>query len=312
MSEHGIHHVTAIAGDARRNLDFYTRTLGLRLVKKTVNFDDPGTYHLYYGDETGRPGTILTFFPWEHVAPGRLGIGQTQETAFRVPKASIGYWTHRFVEKGVPHEAPEKRFGETVLPFKDPDGMRPRARRRRRRRGRAAPGAAARCRPSTRSAAFTASPCCSTTRRRTGAILTDVLGFREAAREGALVRYQGADAALGGIVDIRVAGGFLPGRQGGGSVHHIAFRAADDAEQAAMAAKPRRGPPHPPDRAEGPQLLPLDLLPRARRRPVRDRDRRPRLRRRRAGRLARAGLEAAALPRAAPRARSRRCCRSSA
>ena len=80
--------------------------LGLRLVKKTVNFDDPGTYHLYYGDETGRPGTILTFFPWEHAAPGRVGVGETQETAFRVPAGSIGYWTHRFVEKGVPHEAP--------------------------------------------------------------------------------------------------------------------------------------------------------------------------------------------------------------
>ena len=108
----------------RRNLDFYTRMLGLRLVKKTVNFDDPGTYHLYFGDETGQPGTILTFFPWEHAAPGRLGIGETQETVFRVPEASIGYWTHRFVEKGVAHEAPEKRFGETVLTFKDPDGMR--------------------------------------------------------------------------------------------------------------------------------------------------------------------------------------------
>src|SRR5215203_4174665 len=119
----GIHHVTAIAGPARRNLAFYTRTLGLRLVKKTVNFDDPGTYHLYFGDETGRPGTILTFFPWEHVAAGQAGIGQAQETAFRVPKESIGFWTHRFVEKGVPQDAPEKRFGETVLPFRDPDGM---------------------------------------------------------------------------------------------------------------------------------------------------------------------------------------------
>jgi glyoxalase family protein len=120
---HGIHHVTAIAGPARRNLDFYTRVLGLRLVKKTVNFDDPGTYHLYYGDESGRPGTILTFFPWEHVAPGRIGVGQTQETAFRVPQGSIGFWTHRFVESGVAHQAPIKRFGETVLAFADPDGM---------------------------------------------------------------------------------------------------------------------------------------------------------------------------------------------
>ena len=124
MRQNGIHHVTAIAGPAQRNLDFYTRMLGLRLVKKTVNFDDPGTYHFYYGDEAGQPGTILTFFPWEHAAPGRLGVGETQETVFRVPEGAIGYWTHRFVEKGVPHEAPEKRFGETVLAFKDPDGMR--------------------------------------------------------------------------------------------------------------------------------------------------------------------------------------------
>jgi len=97
---HGIHHVTAIAGPAGRNLDFYTRVLGLRLVKKTVNFDDPGTYHLYYGDETGQPGTILTFFPWEHVAPGRVGIGQTQETAFRVPLGS-----------GATHETLSLRLG---------------------------------------------------------------------------------------------------------------------------------------------------------------------------------------------------------
>src|SRR4051812_43917332 len=119
----GIHHVTAISGRADRNLDFFTRALGLRLVKKTVNFDDPGTYHLYYGDEHGTPGTILTFFPWAHAAQGRLGVGETQETAFRVPKASIGFWTHRFVEKGVTH-APEQRLGESVLTFTDPDGLR--------------------------------------------------------------------------------------------------------------------------------------------------------------------------------------------
>src|ERR1700741_4565646 len=86
----GIHHVTAISGRADRNLDFYARVLGLRLVKKTVNFDDPGTYHLYYGDEQGQPGTILTFFPWAHAAPGHLGVGETQETAFRIPAAALG------------------------------------------------------------------------------------------------------------------------------------------------------------------------------------------------------------------------------
>ena len=119
----GIHHVTAISGKAARNLDFYTHVIGLRFVKKTVNFDDPGTYHLYYGDRVGNPGTILTFFPWEHAAPGRGGVGLAQQTTFRIPQGSIGYWTHRFVEKGVAHEALEKRFGEPVLSFTDPDGL---------------------------------------------------------------------------------------------------------------------------------------------------------------------------------------------
>lgn len=233
MNHHGIHHVTAIAGNARRNVEFYTRTLGLRLVKKTVNFDDPGTYHLYYGDETGSPGTILTFFPWDHVAPGRLGIGETQETVFRVPEGSIGYWTHRFVEKGVAHQAPVKRFGETVLSFKDPHGMRLALV--------ALPGIegepawsngdipaehAIRGFHSVNLLLADAAP--------TGAILTDVLGFTELGREDTLVRYHAEGTAIGGIVDIHAAGGFLPARMGGGSVHHIAFRAADDAAEAAM------------------------------------------------------------------------------
>src|SRR6195952_4255812 len=123
MARNGIHHVTAISGPAKRNVDFYARTLGLRLIKKTVNFDDPGTYHLYYGDETGQPGSILTFFPWEHAAPGRAGVGETQQIAFRVPRASIGFWVQRLVAAGVPHAAPEPWFGETVLAFKDPDGL---------------------------------------------------------------------------------------------------------------------------------------------------------------------------------------------
>jgi glyoxalase family protein len=235
MSNNGIHHVTAIARNAGRNLDFYTRVLGLRLVKKTVNFDDPGTYHFYYGEETGRPGTILTFFPWEHVASGRLGVGLAQETAFRVPEASIGFWTHRLVEKGVPHQAPEKRFGQTVLPFKDPDGMTL-----------ALVGiGGAETEPAWSDGAIPAEHAMRgfagvtlmlDDAAPTGAILTDVLGFAETGREGNLVRFQ-ADETLGGTVDIRVAEGFLPGGMGGGSVHHVAFRAADDAAQAEMARK---------------------------------------------------------------------------
>jgi len=119
----GIHHVTAIASDPLKNFDFYMRDLGLRFVKKTVNFDDPSTYHFYYGDEIGSPGTILTFFPWAGAPAGRRGVGETHQAAFRVPLRSLRYWTQRFIEKGIPHEALEKRFGESVLPFTDPDGM---------------------------------------------------------------------------------------------------------------------------------------------------------------------------------------------
>jgi glyoxalase family protein len=233
MRQNGIHHVTAIAGPARRNLDFYTRTLGLRLVKKTVNFDDPSTYHLYYGDEAGQPGTILTFFPWEHAAPGRLGIGETQETVFRVPEGSVGYWTHRFLEHGVSHQTLEKRFGETVLAFKDSDGMRLALA--------AVPGIenepgwstgevplehALRGLHSASLLLADAAP--------TGAILTDVLGFSEVAREGTLVRYKAGDNAIGGIIDLRAAGNFMRGRSGAGTVHHIAFRAENDAAQGEM------------------------------------------------------------------------------
>jgi glyoxalase family protein len=233
----GLHHVTAIAGNPSRNLDFYTRSVGLRLVKKTVNFDDPGTYHLYYGDEQGRPGTILTFFPWEHAAAGRNGEGMTEETAFRVPVASIGYWTHHFIEKGVPHKAPEKRFGEPVLPFTDPDGM-----------NLALVGiAGAEAEPAWTDdgippehaiRGFHGVTLMLDKAAPTGAILTGIFGFRERGREGHLVRFE-VDGAPGNVVTIRETQGFLPGRQGRGSVHHIAFRAADDAAQAAMAQRLR-------------------------------------------------------------------------
>ncbi|HQS10852.1 MAG TPA: ring-cleaving dioxygenase [Xanthobacteraceae bacterium] len=232
MTNHGIHHVTAISGPAQRNKTFYTDTLGLRLVKKTVNFDDPGTYHFYYGDEVGQPGSILTFFPWEHAAPGRLGVGETQETVFRVPESAIGYWAHRFVEKGVTHDAPARRFGESVLSFRDPDGTRlalvgvPGAEKEPAWSAGEIPAEVAiRGFHSVSLLVADAAP--------TGAILTDVLGFAETAREGSLVRFK-TDAAIGGIVDLRVAGDFLRGRAGAGSVHHVAFRATDDAAEAEM------------------------------------------------------------------------------
>jgi glyoxalase family protein len=236
MSMNGIHHVTAIAGPARRNVAFYIGVLGMRLVKKTVNFDDPSTYHLYYGDEAGSPGTILTFFPWEHVAPGRLGVGETQETVFRVPEASIGYWAHRFIEKAVPHEAPVKRFGETALTFKDPHGTRlalvgvPNIEND--------PAWSDGTVPAEHAIrGFHSVSLLLDKAEGTAAVLTDVFGFSEVAREDSLIRYQVKDNPIGGIVDLRVAGGFLQPRTGGGTVHHVAFRAADDAAEEEMVAK---------------------------------------------------------------------------
>jgi glyoxalase family protein len=232
MIEHGLHHVTAIAGPARRNLDFYAQTLGLRLVKRTVNFDDPGTWHLYYGDAAGQPGTLVTFFPWANAAPGRLGAGETREILLRVPAAAIGYWTHRLVEQGVAHELPSRRFGAPVLSLRDRDGLRL-----------ALVGiAGAEAEPAWSDGTVPAEHAIRGLHgvsllledvAPTAAVLTDVLGFAAAGQEDGRLRYR-TGAALGGVVELEVADSYLPARLGAGSVHHIAFRAADDATQAAM------------------------------------------------------------------------------
>lgn len=231
----GLHHVTAICGQATRNLDFYTRTLGLRFVKRTVNFDDPGTYHLYYGDRVGHPGTILTFFSWEHAAPGRGGLGMTLQTCFRVPASAIGFWMHRFIEKGVAYEQPQRRFGDPLLSFTDPDGT-----------NLALVGVnGAELEDAWSNGDILAEHAIRGMHgvvlllddgARTGAILSDVLGFKSLGQDDGVQRFHASDA-IGGFVDIREAKGFLAGHMGRGSVHHIAFRAADDASQAAMAQK---------------------------------------------------------------------------
>jgi glyoxalase family protein len=202
---------------------------------ETVNFDDPSTYRLYYGDRVGHPGTILTFFPWEHAAPGRAGVGVTQQTALRVPVSSIGYWTHRFIENSVAHETLEKHFGEPVLSFADPDDT-----------NLALIGSArAESEPAWDENAIPAGHAIrgfhSVTLMlgdtvRTAAVLRGVLGFREIGQDGSVARFH-ASEEIGGIVDIREAKGFLAGHLGRGSVHHIAFRAADDASQSEMARK---------------------------------------------------------------------------
>jgi len=236
-SSAGLHHVTAISGEPRRNVDFYVRTLGLRLVKKTVNFDDPGTYHLYYGDEAGAPGTILTFFPWAHVAPGRRGAGETSETAFIIPVAAVSFWLDRFMALHVKHQLPEKRFGETVIRFEDPDGMplalvaRAGAEQR--------PGHAAEGVPAEQAIrGFAGVTLTLADPGRTALVLINAFGWRKVAEEGDLQRFQAPSepATLGNIVDLRAAPGLPRAGMGGGSVHHIAFRAANDAEQETMAA----------------------------------------------------------------------------
>jgi len=119
----GIHHVTCVAGDPQRNIDFWVETLGLRLVKRSINQDDPGTYHFFFADAEGTPGTSMTFFPWEDLSRGKVGTGQVARTAFRVPAGSLDYWEERFDRYGVDYDERVDRFGEAVLPFRDPDGL---------------------------------------------------------------------------------------------------------------------------------------------------------------------------------------------
>jgi glyoxalase family protein len=231
----GLHHVTAIARDPVRNAAFYRDVLGLRLVKKTVNFDDPATYHLYYGDGEGAPGTILTFFPWPTAGRGRAGIGAAVETAFAIPVASVGSWLQRLIDQRVEHDPPIKRFGETVVSFRDPDGMHLELV--------ATPSADAlvgwdgglvsaehAIRGFAGQTIWTGKSGAATAR-----VLTDVFGYRETGTDGAYKRYVADGGAIGARVDLRDASGFVQAAMGAGSIHHIAFRAADDAAQEAMA-----------------------------------------------------------------------------
>ena len=120
----GLHHITAIAGPPQENLDFYAGVLGMRLVKRSVNQDDPGTYHLFYADAEGHPGSDLTFFPWTHLAPPRMGHGLAVEVSLEVPENSLAYWGSRLEKYGATIRAVETRFGDRVLPFADPHGLR--------------------------------------------------------------------------------------------------------------------------------------------------------------------------------------------
>jgi glyoxalase family protein len=234
----GIHHITAICGDPRRNVAFYTAGLGLRMVKKTVNFDDPSTWHLYYGDETGSPGTVLTFFAWGNLPRGRNGIGQVAETAFMIPERSLAYWTDRLNEKGIPHDAPQRRFGQTAIGLRDPDGMSLEIVATK--GASAIPGWSGGAVPAEHAIrGFAGVTLLVGGIEPTARVLTEVLGFAANGHEDTRHRFVADGGPLGTVVDLRVVPDSAAGHMGAGSVHHVAFRAADDAAQAAMATTVR-------------------------------------------------------------------------
>jgi glyoxalase family protein len=232
MTAPGLHHVTAICGDPQKNVDFYASVLGLRLVKRTVNFDDPTTYHLYYGDDLGRPGTILTFFPWPGAPRGARGTGQTTAAAFAVPPGSLDWWMSRLAESGAGFDAVEERFGERVLPLRDPDDLAvelvEQTEAVNREWWEGGPVAAPYAVRGFHGVTLTLEGY-----ERTAALLTDVMGFEPAGQQQARFRYVAARGALGATVDAICAPGQRAGRVAVGSVHHIAFRCASDEEQAA-------------------------------------------------------------------------------
>lgn len=223
----GIHHITAIAGNAKRNYDFYTRILGLRLVKKTVNFDDPNTYHFYYGDEQGTPGSILTFFPWEGIAQGRRGSRQATEIGYSVPAGSLAFWQDRLEKNNVIYNKTAEKFGQKYLTFLDPDGLKfelTEVEEDSRKQWTTAEITEA-------NAVYGFHHITITTNKKelTAKVLTDLLGYELKATEVNRFRYVTDTVAYAAIVDLVEAPGEAVGHVAGGSVHHVAFRVKDEA-----------------------------------------------------------------------------------
>ena len=226
----GIHHVTAITADAKKNIDFYCGVLGLRLVKLTVNFDDPGSYHLYYGDELGRPGTIMTFFAWAGAYPGRSGPPQVSATAFAVPACALDFWSERLKEFGVRPWTEIDRFGERGLGLSDPDGTRIEL------VGCAAPkGEPWASGPVPAESAirgFHSVTISEEGYEDTARLLTEGMGYSAVDREQNRFRYRaGSGDGFAATVDLLCVPGARNGAMGAGAVHHVAFRVSDDAEQ---------------------------------------------------------------------------------
>lgn len=225
----GIHHITALAGSAQKNLDFYAGILGLRLVKKTVNFDAPEIYHFYYGDEVGSPGSILTFFPYNNIMKGRHGKGMLNTTAFSVPMNSLDYWQQRFKKFNVAFKQPQQRFDdETFIYFEDTDGLglelvfNDKDKR---------DGFTYGHIPSEHSVkGFYNAEIWEEGYERTAAILTEQLDHKLIAEKGNRFRFAATNTP-GNYVDIVCAPDSLKGLSGGGTVHHIAFATANKKTQ---------------------------------------------------------------------------------
>ena len=223
----GIHHVTAIAGNAKRNYDFYTKVLGLRFIKKTVNFDDPNTYHFYYGNETGAPGTILTFFPWEGIQTGRRGSRQVTEIGYSVPAGSLEFWQQRLEKHNIIYNKVAEKFGEQYLTFLDPDGLKFELT--------VAKNGDSRPAWTTTEIAeeqairgFHNVTITSNKIEKTAEVLTDILGFRLQETVVNRSRFVSETVQEAGIVDLVEAPGEMAGHVAGGSVHHVAFRVKDE------------------------------------------------------------------------------------
>jgi glyoxalase family protein len=228
----GIHHITAIASDPQANVDFYAGLLGLRLVKKTVNFDDPSAYHLYYGDETGSPGTIVTFFYWPGVAGrGRVGTGQVTRISFSAAPEALDFWTDRLSRHGI-EVARVTRFGEETLAFADPDGTPVEivAVERDERRG----WNGANIPPAFALRGLHTAEIAVAAPAATESLITEDMGYRLVRREGKRARFETGTGGSGASIDVIASTDGQHGLGGVGTIHHIAWRVGDDVGERAM------------------------------------------------------------------------------
>jgi len=227
----GIHHVTAITADVQRNVDFYVGVLGLRFIKKTVNFDVPDTYHLYFGDWLGTPGTAMTFFGWPHLPWGPQGAGQVLAVSFQVPATSLEFWRRRLGELGV-EARPQPRFGADVLAFQDPDGILLELVGEST-DGRWVPWPGGPVEPAHQVRGFHSVGLSVREHEPTAAFLVGTMGFREVGREPGRVRYETGAGGPHALLELIERPELPDGRETTGTVHHVAWRARDDAHEVA-------------------------------------------------------------------------------